>query len=667
MVQNTLVRAMKHDDRFTPKLGRIRSGQARHERRYLQDVLKGVARAGASSKGRGSFSGKHGGRGSGIGRVLAGRDRHAAFRSRRVVVKSRIVKLQGKLDAARAHLRYVQRDGVTREGAPGELYSAEQDRADGKAFLERSGGDRHQFRFIVSADDSAEYDELKTFTRRLMQQMEADLGTKLDWMAVDHYNTGHPHSHIILRGRDDRGRDLVIAREYITNGLRERASEIVTLDLGPRTDLEIENRLRAEVEQERLTSLDRSLRKDADEEGRIRLADKKRSALRHSLRVGRLQKLKRLGLAQEIAPGQWCLDPDMEGALRRMGQRGDIIKTMHQALARTHEDRSVSDYVIYDPAAANAALTGRIVARGLSDELHDRQFLIVDGADGRSHYVDIGRAETGEAIGEGTIISVNARRADIRAADHTIAEIAFAHGGRYNVEIHLRHDPTATQAFAEAHVRRLEAMRRQGGLVEREPDGTWIIAPDHLERAAAFERSRLRTNPVVIQTLSTLPLEQQITADGATWLDRELIAATPLPLRDAGFGKDARAALVRRQQWLIEQGLAERDQDQIVYRANLLNVLRRRELNRVGGQLSKELGLAYAETRPGERVEGIYRRHVHLVSGRFALIEKSREFTLVPWRPVLERSLGKPVMGIPRADTISWTIGRQRSGPSIGS
>jgi type IV secretory pathway VirD2 relaxase len=659
---------MTREDDFEPKLGRVRATRAQHERRYLQDVLKGIARTGGKlGRHNGRFNGKHSGRGSGIGRVLAARDRYAAFRSRRVIVKSRTVKLQGKLDAARAHLRYIQRDGVTREGTPGEVYDAEHDRSDGKAFLERCDGDRHQFRYIVSADDGAEYDELKGFTRRLMQQMETDLGTKLDWVAADHYNTGHPHTHVILRGKDDHGQNLVIAREYLTQGLRERAAEIVTLDLGPRTDLEIENKLRAEIEQERFTSLDRSLRKEADEEGRVQFAGKDRNAFRHSLRMGRLQKLKRLGLAQEIVPGHWRLDPDMETALRRMGQRGDIIKTMHQALVRANEGRSVSDYVIYNPAEGDAALTGRVVVRGLSDELHDRQFLIVDGADGRSHYVDIGRAESGEAIGEGTIISVNARQTDIRPVDRTIADIAATHGGRYSVEIHLGHDPTATQAFAEAHVRRLEAMRRQGGMVEREPDGTWIIAPDHLECAAAFEQSRLRSNPVIVQTLSTLSLERQIAADGATWLDRELIAATSTPFRDAGFGKDARATLVRRQQWLIEQGLAERDRDQIVYRANLLNVLRRRELNQVGGQLSKELGLPYSEARPGQRVEGIYRRRVDLASGRFALVEKSREFTLVPWRPVLERSIGKMVAGIPRGDTISWTIGRQRSGPSIGS
>ena len=179
-----------------------------------------------------------------------------------VIVKSRIVKLAGKgMNGARAHLRYIRRDGVTREGGAerGELYGAEQNRVDGKAFLERSEDDRHQFRFIVSAEDGAEYDDLKPLTRRLMARMEEDLATHLDWVAVDHYNTGHPHTHILLRGRDERGKDLIIARDYITTGMRERAAEIVSLDFGPRSDIEIEARLRREVEQERLTGIDRRL------------------------------------------------------------------------------------------------------------------------------------------------------------------------------------------------------------------------------------------------------------------------------------------------------------------------------------------------------------------------------------------------------------------------
>src|SRR3546814_13860708 len=107
----------------------------------------------------------------------------------------------------------------------------------------RQVNDRHQFRFIVSPEDGEQYDDLKPLTRRLMAQMEQDLGTKLDWVAVDHFNTCHPHTHIVIRGKDEPGRDLVIGREYLTQGLRERAAELVSLDLGPRTDLDIDNRL----------------------------------------------------------------------------------------------------------------------------------------------------------------------------------------------------------------------------------------------------------------------------------------------------------------------------------------------------------------------------------------------------------------------------------------
>src|SRR3546814_9794762 len=130
---------------------------------------------------------------------------------------------------------------------------------DRKAWLEPAKGDRHQFRFIVSAEDGMEYDDLKPRARRLMQRVEDDLGTKLDWVAVDHYNTGHPHTHILVRGKDERGVDLVLARDYISHGLRERASDLVALDLAPRTDYAIEQPLRDEVEKERMTSSDRAM------------------------------------------------------------------------------------------------------------------------------------------------------------------------------------------------------------------------------------------------------------------------------------------------------------------------------------------------------------------------------------------------------------------------
>ena len=131
---------------------------------------------------------------------------------------------------ARAHLRYVQRDGTSRDGECGRLYSATEDRADGDAFLDRGKDDRHQFRFIVSPEDGAELSDLTAYTRDFMKQVEADLGTKLDWVAVNHYNTGHPHVHVIVNGRDDMGGDPLRLRAAKERQLNRRRKQL------PRTD-----------------------------------------------------------------------------------------------------------------------------------------------------------------------------------------------------------------------------------------------------------------------------------------------------------------------------------------------------------------------------------------------------------------------------------------------
>ena len=655
------------EDEFEPRLGRLRSRGSGRGRKYLGRVVAAAARAGSTTGVvNRRFDGSRIGRGASMGRLLGSRDRHGGLRSRRVVVKTRLVKLGAKgLSGATAHLRYIQRDGVTREGAPGTLYSADHDHADGRTFLQRCDGDRHQFRFIVSAEDGMEYPDLKPLIRRLMTQAGEDLGTKLDWVAVDHFNTAHPHTHIMLRGIDDQGANLVIAREYIAHGLRERAAELVSLDLGPRTDLEIEARLRQEIGAERLTSIDRRLMRDMDADRVVAIAD--RDPFQQSLRAGRLQTLGRMELAEDVGRGRWRLAEDLENTLRRIGERGDIIRTMQRDVTERKLDRSDVDRNLYDPADGQAApIVGRLLKRGLADEHRDRHYLLVDGIDGRTHYVDVGRGDLVEPTPEGSIVRIVAREVGIREVDRTVDAIARAHGGHYAIDLHLRHDPAATERFAETHVRRLEAMRRLTGGVERQPDGSWTIAEDHLTHAAAFEARQARDRPVTVEILSTVPLEQMAGADAATWLDRALIGQDANAIRDVGFGTDIRTAVMQRRQWLIEQGLAVEEEGTLRYRADLLAILQRRELLRVAGQFSEELDLAFIETREGERIEGILRRRVDLFSGRFALIEKAHEFTLVPWRPTLERQIGKQVGGIMREGGISWQIGRSTEGPTIG-
>ena len=193
------------DDEFEVKLGRIGNRRARKATSYLRRVRQEADKAGASSRASVELL-PAAGSAAGTRKARCWPGAARAKGQRRVVIKARIVRIKaGDAGAVRAHLRYVQRDGVTREGEPGELYDAGNDRADGKAFTERSAGDRHQFRFIVAPEDSAELADLKPFVRDLMRQMEQDLGTRLDWVAADHFNTGHPHSHIVLRGRDDEG------------------------------------------------------------------------------------------------------------------------------------------------------------------------------------------------------------------------------------------------------------------------------------------------------------------------------------------------------------------------------------------------------------------------------------------------------------------------------
>ncbi len=649
---------MSDRDDFDLWLGRIRDrGGAqggRFSRRVIRSAnLAGRRRRGAASRQR--FDGSRIGRGSGVGRLLGSNLRGFDPSARRVVVKTSIVRLGAKgLSRATAHMRYLQRDGTTREGERGKLYSAELDQADGKAFVERGSGDRHQFRFIVAPEDGSEYEDLKPLVRRLMEQAGRDLDTRLDWVAIDHFNTGHPHSHVLVRGTDELGKDLVIAREYLTHGLRERAVDLVNLDLGPRSEREIAIANAREVEQERFTGLDRRILARRGPDNIVDPAH--RNPGERDLRLARLRRLGQMGLAEEMHSGRWRVHGELEPVLRRMGERGDIIRRLNRELQAALPERAPQDHAIYDPAAGER-LVGRLVANGLSDEHADRRFLILDALDGRSHYVDVGGLEIDAR--PGTILSVEARPCGVRVSDRNVMDVAARYGGRYSTQLHRFHDYSAGDEYLAAHVRRLKAIRRATGGPEPDREGNWRIGDEHLERALEYERRLSARTPVTMEVLSDRAVEQLPAHDGATWLDRELVSDSPQRM-ERGFGAEVRKALAQRQRWLIAMKLAELDGDSVRYGADLVSRLERRELTRVAAGLSRELGLSFSEVGAGDHVEGVYSRAVQVGDRRFALIEKSLEFSLVPWRPSLERELGRSVGGIMMDGGVDWSIGRGR-------
>ena len=164
--------------------------------------------------------------------------------------------------------------------------------------------------------------------------MESDLGTRLDWVGIAHWNTDNPHVHLVVRGVADDGCDLVISRDYISHGLRSRAEDLVSAELGPRPEHEIRSALEREVEPERWTRLDAAIRMAADDIGFIDLRPDNPGVddpQARRLAIGRLQKLERMGLATAAGPGQWMISLKAEPVLRDLGMRGDIIKTMHRA------------------------------------------------------------------------------------------------------------------------------------------------------------------------------------------------------------------------------------------------------------------------------------------------------------------------------------------------
>jgi Protein of unknown function (DUF3363) len=209
---------------------------------------------------------------------------------------------------------------------------------------------------------------------------------------------------------------------------------------------------------------------------------------------------------------------------------------------------------------------GRLVERGLYDELQGSAYAIIEGVDGRTHHVRCSDLEmTGDA--------------------------------------------------------------KPGAIVET--------------RAYKDEAGRPR---LALATRSDLTIEAQVAANGATWLDRQLLAREPR-IGGGGFAAEVRDAMDSRVDHLVEEGLARRQGQRTAFARDLLETLQRRELDEAASKLAEQTGLTHHPSPEGEHVSGFYRQRITLASGRFAMIDDGLGFQLVPWRPALEQQLGRQVGG----------------------
>lgn len=272
----------------------------------------------------------------------------------------------------------------------------------------------------------------------------------------------------------------------------------------------------------------------------------------------------------------------MQPVLRELGERGDIIKRMHRALTERGIERGAAGYVLAGESLETPVI-GRLVERGLDDELRGTAYAVVDGVDGRTHHIKL---------------------PDLDAAGDS--------------------------------------------------------APGSIVELRGFDDARGQRR-VAIAVRSDLDLQAQVSAPGATWLDRQALARDPAALSTGGFGAQVRQALDERAEHLVGKGLATRQHRRIIFNRNLIETLRRRELEVLGSRLSQETGLAFNRAAEGDYVAGTYRQRLTLASGRFAMIDDGLGFQLVPWSPSLEKHLGRHVSGLARGNGgVDWSFGRQR-------
>ncbi|ATE66262.1 MULTISPECIES: relaxase/mobilization nuclease domain-containing protein [Sphingomonadaceae] len=577
------------DFRVRPGKAKRSKAQARNARGLVAEVLRAAAMSGGNPRRAWSGPTRRGQSNFGRGRTAFARSR--LFGSgRRVLVKALPVNHRGRggyrMAPLSAHVAYLKREGVTRDGSPTRMFDAAGDNADDRGFADRCKDDRHHFRIIVSPEDAAELTDLREYTRDLVRQMEADLGTRLDWVAVDHWNTDNPHVHLLVRGVTDTGADLVMARDYISHNLRSNAEELAQAELGPKPEHEVQRTLERDVTAERWTRLDTEIKRAADELGVIDLRPDRPGPDDPQLRrlmVGRLQYLESMGLAAQGEPGEWAVAEGAAAKLRELGTRGDIIRTIGAALREHGQDRPLDSYAVVT-SAPERPIVGRLIDKGLHDELTGTAYAVIDGTDGRTHHVRLPGIEA------------------------------------------LEHSP------------------KLGGIVELR-----VIGQPGEDKPT-----------LGLATRSDLDLAAQVKAPGATWLDHRLIERGA-GVADGGFGAEVRRAMDARTDHLVKEGLARRFGERTVFERGMLDTLRKRELDAVGGKIAGETGLAYRPAASGEKIAGIVRQRLALASGRFAMIDDGLGFRLVPWASTLEQQLGRQVSGVVRAGGgIDWTLGRKR-------
>lgn len=653
------------DNDFELRLGRMGKDRAPPRLRSVRAAVSKATRTSRTMRGSRQPSVR-----AHFAKGAKAKTRPISASQRRVVVKVRYASNAGGRGAPlRAHVAYLARESAQGRSSPGlesgtkpeiersvdylsrseragdarsEFYDRARAGIDAKAVTAAWADDPRHFRMIVSAEDGEALGDLRPFIREMMAGLEAKLGAKLTWVAVDHHDTDNPHTHVLIRGRQADGRDLFIPSRLISSGIREHAQEIATRVLGPRLGVDLAVERSAEICERRPTRLDHEL-----------LAQSHAGALRPGRvdLVARLEQLEAWGLAYRTGSG-WRVEPTLKAALSSLDARDEVERVASQ-IRRPGEAAALLEADRSSPAI------GELRHVGPADEFGDSFLAIIETGTGELRYARFERSDDLATLADarpGALLEFHPNVPGVRPSDEAVGRVAARTGGLYSADRHAALDPNVERGLVAANIRRLEAMRR-AGLIDRTRDGSFAVGPGHLETVLEFEQRMTARAPVSARIASYWTLSEQVEVLGAGHLDRVLAGEVRQPDGGGRFARRFDRALQQRRLFLIEQGWLGKDQKLLPHAR--LRSLAVSELHAAADAIAKEIGKPVLTERV-DRITGVYARRIDLASGRMALIVSGAHANLVPWRPVMERFAGREIQGAWRGQGMSWALARGR-------
>ena len=287
------------------------------------------------------------------------------------------------------HGRYLARQGAQMENKPGLGFDSNDENLNIPKTLNiwQEAGDPRIWKIIISPEMAHKLD-LKEHVRDVMQLVEKDLGAKLEWIAIYHYNTDNPHAHIVIRGVDRDGKELLINKEYFTKGFRQRSIEVATQKLGLRLEQDILSKRQENIKALHLTEMDREIKHKLTKDSFINFQHKEHGSFINERELqlkGRVMFLEEIGLAKKDSNVSWHVDPGFIDYLKFVQTQKDIVKTKNRHIKNILNP--TLPVVLNKLENIGDTLIGRVVGMGLSESNNEPRYMLIEGIDNKIHYV----------------------------------------------------------------------------------------------------------------------------------------------------------------------------------------------------------------------------------------------------------------------------------------